>query len=348
MFFDTKTNPGGTMEPLVHKNASVTDDELKADAEAYWDASRVLQFLTGFLFHYREEERPWLPLEELHQAFPTLERFKAFAQRPDLRGTITARLTRLDEIVARELDLEKQVELIELAIKLKRVSLHEFDVAFRAKDLVTYMGAEVFWRYFMNVSWPKMVDANSPSEKQFVARMLKGLLTDNRINEDDPLGPIISHLDVRASIDGTTWQRRIPEDARVAVDAARLQQEREDPSKPFTAEKELEIVTLAVIVENLKLSDFDPILRTASKNMGINIEAQEPASNELAEPLPLYDDTALEATATPTAVPETSGSSDEPQTELDDLLEEIPLEEEEKDEGDEAAADGDEGEAKKE
>jgi hypothetical protein len=263
-------------KPLIHTNTNLSDEELAKEAADYLAKSAPLQAMAQFLGRQREillhtvspeaaQEIDWLTLDEVRKTFPATTRMQALVSRPDIRQHITTELTGLRPKAARGKDPEFQAKLIDSAIDDGDIGLPEFESAFDPKDLVVYMDVSSFWKHFMNESLARIIEENTSREKEFFAFILNVFLQ-NR----NSLKPILTHLDVRSAIPGDTWQNRIPLEKRVAVDTARLEQERKSASRPFTAKQELEIVSLQVIVDSLDLTDMVPILQAAGSTMGFN------------------------------------------------------------------------------
>jgi hypothetical protein len=271
---------------LIHTNPDLSDEALAKEAEVHLAKSATLQAMVQILEKQRKmllqsaKEDPtrqlgWLTLAELRKAFPATMRMQALSSRPDIRQRITTELTGLRPKASRGKNAEFQADLIDSTIDDGDIGLQEFEIAFDLKDLVTYMDVSSFWKFFMDESLARIIEENSSKEKELFAFLLDAFLQSR-----DPLKPILTHLDVRAAIQGEIWQQRIPLGKRVAVDTARLAQERKTTSQAFTAKQEIDIVTLEVIVE-LDLSDLVPILRAAGKAMDLEGNPNESNTVEL-------------------------------------------------------------------
>jgi hypothetical protein len=266
---------------LIH-TVNASDDTLTKEAIDYLAKSAPLQAMAQILAKQREillqaaaenatRELGWLTLAELREAFTATTRMQSLESRPDIRQRITTELTGLRPKAARGKDPNFQASLIDSAIDDGDIELKEFESAFNPEEIVTYMDASSFWKHFMDESLSRIIEENTPREKEFVAFLLDVFLQ-NRPN----LKPILTHLDIRMALDGETWQQRIPLERRVAVDKARLEQERKSASRPFTAKQEIEIVTLAVLVDCLDLTDMVPILQAAGQAMGFQFTELNP------------------------------------------------------------------------
>ncbi len=275
------------VQPLIHTNANLSDEELANEAKYFLAKSAPLQAMVQILIKQHEllleayvddgeSKLGWLTLTELREAFPATTRMQAFKSRPDIRQRVTTELTGLRPKAARSKDANFQASLIDSAIDDGDIDLAEFETAFDPTDLVVYMDVSEYWKHFMKESLARIIEENTPREKEYFAFLLNIFL-----QYRGELKPILTHLDVRASIQGETWQQRIPMEKRVAVDTARLEQERKAASKPFTAEQELEIVTLQVLVDNLDLTDLVPILQAAGVAMGFQDANPEQNPEEL-------------------------------------------------------------------
>ena len=162
--------------------------------------------------------------EATRARFPAVERMRWLAERPDVRQRITSQLTGLAPKAARKKEPDFQAALVDSVVDEADVTARDFEDAFDPVELATYGDAAAFWRTFLE-RFPWDDDAR---ESQELATWLLEALLSNTSGLDGAFArkALLSALDVRTAIDGAVWHTRVPLEVRVAIDRARLAQER--------------------------------------------------------------------------------------------------------------------------
>lgn len=285
------------VKPLVHnKPETKKDEELAKEAKSYFDQHPALQaqaeiwYRTLELIKTPNEQNkldilPWWNLQYNRDTFTVTERMRCLAQRPDIRQQITTKLTGMKQKAARAMDANLQASLIDSAVDQNDITLLELEEAFDAQTWAVYLFKNTFWNALAKDALGKAVEANTAREKEFFAFMLDVFLKSRGTHDGKPLKPILSHLDVRQAIDLETWIKRIPIEKRIAVDRARLDQERKNPKgQSMTALQEIEIVGLETIVGKIDLVDLVPVINKAGEAMGFVEITLDMTEGENAEP----------------------------------------------------------------
>ena len=257
------------IKTLVHTK-DATDDVLAKEASAHFDQNPALQFQAEIFV----EVRPWLSSEVLHKIFPTLDIMTALADRPDLRQVLTTTLAGLKPKAARSKSPEKQAELIDDSLGCEDISLADVEQAIAPNVWAIYVFGNKFWEAFFNEVLADIVSANGEREKKFITHFIDRSLLDRRCDGKD-LKPILTHLDVAASLDPDTdskWQKLVPSEKLSAVNRARRAQERKNPRTAFTTKQEIGIISIKTIVDSFDLTDFVPMIKAAGDAMGFGEE----------------------------------------------------------------------------
>jgi hypothetical protein len=224
------------MRKLLHTDPDSTDNARAAEAETFLAEHPELQYVSTCIDLLRKANVDWFTSEQLRDAFPANVRMQWFAERPDIRQRITTELTGLKAGAARKRSTERQAMDIDDAIGVD-CTVQEFDAAFQPDELAVYGDAGAIFKLLLErFPW----ETNDPLLRELVAMLLDALL--------EPRGDkpqIMSHLQMRSALPEEHVQERIPLRVRVAVNRARLEHEATHPSKPFTAEMELAIMTHA-------------------------------------------------------------------------------------------------------
>lgn len=262
--------------PLHHHDPDSTDDEaLSREARAHYLKHPSLQVVAETIAALREAQVPWWAPEELRALFCAQERLRWLRERADLRQRITTTLTGLPKNAARSRGPAAQAELIDAVLDHGDVSAASFEASFEPDDIVVYGPVATFWSAFRDrMPW----NDSSPVHQKLVARLLRSLLSE-RAMDGSIRRPILTPWDVRSSIDGNVWHRSLPLEMLVAIDDARLKQERSRPREPFHARHELMHVNPEQLVAHIALAELEPVFVTATAHM--RFEGNEAA---LAEP----------------------------------------------------------------
>jgi hypothetical protein len=250
--------------PLHHHDTESTDDDaLAREARAHYLKHPSLQVVAETIAALREAQVPWWSPEDLRSLFNAQERLRWFRERADLRQRITTTLTGLPKNAARSRGPAAQAELIDAVLDHGDVSASDFEAAFEPDDIVVYGPVATFWTAFRDrMPW----NDSSVVHQKLIARLLRSLLSE-RSADGSIRRPILTPWDVRSSIDGTVWHRSLPIELLVAIDDARLKQERARPREPFHARHELMHVNPDQLVSHVQLVEIEPVFTTATTHM---------------------------------------------------------------------------------
>ncbi len=260
------------IKPLVHKDTDNKSEEvLQQEMQEYFNQNPALKFQAGLLVKIFEliksspENEPlaWWSYEHMRKVFPVSVRFTALTQRPVLRQSIAYKLTRLDlkMLLGSFGTPELQTGLVDGALKDEATTLAELEEVFDPEVWAVYIFNETFWRA-LRTGMNTAIAESGPREKQFIAFLIETALNHG----------LISHLDIRTTLDPATWQKRIPIEKRVAVDRARIKAEHESKLAEFTAKSEMEMVGFQTLVDSFDSSDFSPVINAVGMAMGFGIE----------------------------------------------------------------------------
>ena len=260
--------------PLTHVDAEKKDDDaLRAEARAHLADSPSLQLVAELLAKLRAVDLPFWSPQILRDRWSAAERLRWLRQRPDLRQKITTGLTGLAPKAARKKMPDFQAALVDSVIDEGDVPVRSFESAFDPTDLAVYGPAAGFW-HAMRELFPWHDDA--PAHQEVVAWLLKALLADASSIAGLARVPILTAWDLRTAIDGRVWHTRIPLEVRVAIDDARLSQERDRPGAPFHAQDDLAIAVPDILAASVPLRDLAGVLTAAERAMGFDKEAPRP------------------------------------------------------------------------
>lgn len=251
---------------LQHEEVEDGDDEsLRREARFHLGRHAPLQLVAELLGKLRTLDLPWWAPSFARETWPAIHRMRWLKQRPDLRQSITTRLTGLPPKAARRFWPDEQAALIDAVVEHGDVEPSAFEDAFDPADLVVYGPVGEFWKVFRErMPW----EDDSVVHQRLAAWLLRALSTDRGSAEGAARRPILSALDIRSAIDSAIWHEKIPFQVRVEVDQARLKHERLRPREPFTARHELSIVTPERIAANLSLADLALMVERAESAMG--------------------------------------------------------------------------------
>ncbi|AUX21377.1 hypothetical protein SOCEGT47_018590 [Sorangium cellulosum] len=250
---------------LQHRDPDSKDDEtLRREARVHLASEPALQLVAELVARLRELDLPWWTPVKLRERWGAIERMGWFRERSDIRQQITTSLTGLSPRAARRKTPDFQGALIDSVIDEGDITPRAFEVAYDPRDLAVYGPAAAYWQFFCeSMPW----DEDTPQHQEIVAWLLKALLADRSPFEGIGRKPILTPWDVRTAIDGRLWQTRIPLEVRVAIDSARLKQERERPGVPFHAAAELAIAGPDVIAANIPPREILPVVQLAQAAM---------------------------------------------------------------------------------
>ena len=251
--------------PLQHRDPDKKDDDtLRKEARAHLASEPALQLVAELIARLRELELPWWTPVRLRERWGAVERLRWFRERPDLRQRITSSLTGLAPKAGRRKAPDFQGSLIDSVIDDGDIPVRTFEEAFQPFELAVYGPAGAYWNFFREVMpW----DQDTQVHHDFMTWLLKALLADRSPFDGIGRTPILTAWDVRTAIDGRVWHTRMPLEIRVAIDEARLQQERDRSGVPFHAEGDLSIAVPEIIAASIPLRDLIPVLNAAQKSM---------------------------------------------------------------------------------
>lgn len=260
------------IKPLVHNDVdNKSEAVLHEEMQEYFDQNPALKFQAGLLVKIFElikgssadEPLVWWSYEQMRKIFPVSARISALEQRPLLRQKIVCDLTGLKPKTALKKygTAEKQTDVIDAVLDDEDTELDQFEAAFDPEVWAVYVFNQTFWRE-LRVAMGFAIAESGPREKAFIAFLIETALNHG----------LISHLDIRTTLDPATWQKRIPIEKRVAVDRARIKAEHENKLSDFTAKTEMEMVGFQTLVNSFDSADFSPVINAVGMAMGFSIE----------------------------------------------------------------------------
>jgi len=256
-----------TIKPLVHNESSKTAEELAGEAEDYFARHPALQFLAAFLEHARQQ-KIWSAQEEFN-VITVNERMLCLAQRPDLRGNITHHSTGLFLPIAQAMKFEDQVMLINAAAAIEPERLLEL---FTPKISATYCDLHPLWSLFKDQKMELLLKTDLDAVKKIFAMFLEQSMAKN----------LLSHWDMRMAL-RHAWHLYIPIEMREKVDLLRLMHEHKNPRLPFTAKMEMEIITPDIILSELPLTEFFPVIEAIESALDYKKEIAPPIEEILGD-----------------------------------------------------------------
>lgn len=260
--------------PLTHVDAEKKDDDaLRAEARTHLAESPALQLVAELLAKLRAVDLPFWSPPILRDRWSAAERLRWLRQRPDLRQKITTGLTGLAPKAARKKMPDFQAALVDSVIDEGDVPVRSFEAAFDPADLAVYGPAAAYWHAVREL-FPWHDDA--PAHQEIVAWLLKALLADASSIAGLGRVPILTAWDLRTAIEGRVWHTRVPLEVRVAIDDARLSQERDRPGAPFHAQDDLAIAVPDILAASIPLRDLAGVLTAAERAMGFDKETPRP------------------------------------------------------------------------
>ena len=250
---------------LQHREPDKKDDEtLQREARAHLASEPALQMVAELIARLREIDVPWWSPLRLRDRWGAVERMRWLRERGDIRQRLTSSLSGLAPNAARRKTPDFQGALVDSVLDEGDITLRAFEEAFRPDDLAVYGPAGAYWHFFReSMPW----DEDTPVHQEIMAWLLKSLLADRSPFDGIARTPILTPWDVRTAIDGRVWHTRMPLAIRVAIDDARLQQERDRPRVPFHANGDLAIGMPEIIAASIPLRDLVPVLVVAQKSM---------------------------------------------------------------------------------
>ena len=265
------------LRALSHAEVEERDDEvLRREARTHLAQSPPLQIVAELITKLRSLELPWWTPAVARAIWPATMRMRWLKQRPDVRQTITTKLTGLPPKAARRFWPDEQAALIDAVVDNGDIEVNALEEAFDPLDVVVYGPAGHFWREFRErMPW----EESSQAHQKLAAWLIRALTADRSSVDGLHRKPVLSALDVRGAIHSAVWQARIPFDLRVEIDQARIKHERSRPREPFSARHELMIATPERIAENIPLSDLALIIERAETAMGFDDSDHEPISD---------------------------------------------------------------------
>ncbi len=259
------------IKPLIHKDTDNKSEEvLQQEMQEFFNQNPALKFQAGLLVKIFElikgspENDPlaWWSYEHMRKIFPVNARLTALEQRPFLRQKIVCDLTGLKPKTALKKygTAEKQTDVIDAVLDDGDTELDQFEAAFSPIVWAVYIFGETFWRE-LRTAMGTAIAESGPREKAYIAFLIETALKHK----------LISHLDIRTTLDPETWQKRIPIEKRVEVDRARIKLEQENKLADFTAKVEMELVGFQTLVDSFDSADFGPVINAVGMAMGFDI-----------------------------------------------------------------------------
>ena len=249
--------------PLVHASEAADGDARRRAATDHLARWPTLQVMAELLIDLRAAGVSWWAPARLCERWPVSERLQWLEQRADLREQIVRSMTGLALRDAGRRAVSFQAELID-AVADPAIDAQRLEDAFDPRDLVVYGPVHDFWdEVVASIPW------ETELQPALVERLLAILLADRSLVLGTTRPPILTPWRLRTAIDMRAWQAHLPARIRAAVNEARLHKELVDPGVPFSAQDELEVVTVGVIAASLPLRALRPAFSAAARIMGL-------------------------------------------------------------------------------
>jgi hypothetical protein len=252
--------------PLVHASREgdpPTPARLKQEATDHLARWPALQVMAELLIELRAAGVPWWDAAQLRERWPMAERLCWLEQRDDLREDIVRSMTGLTLREGRRRSPFFQAELID-AVADPESDARRLEEAFDPRDLVVYGPVQEMWdEAIACIPWATEL------QPSLVEKLLSILVADGSTLLGTRRPPILSAWQLRTAIDPRGWQAHLPARVRAAVDDLRLHKELVEPGVPFTAQEELEVVSVAVLATSLPLPSLRPVFVAAGRVMGL-------------------------------------------------------------------------------
>ncbi len=255
---------------LDHQDAvNKDDDALRREAQQRLASTPSLQLIAEILIKLRNVAPSWWQPSDLRGVWDARTRMTWYAARPDLRQEITTALTGLPPKAARKKEPEFQAELIDAVIDDGDISTQQFEGAFDPRDLAVYGPAAEVWSEVMaRLPW----ENDAAPEKELAAWLIDALLAEKSGIAGMTRTPLVTPFQVRAAIDGQVWQTHLPVEVRVAIDTARVAQEKDRPTEPFHARHELAIAKSEILARSIPLDVLRSVFEMAGRAIGFGAE----------------------------------------------------------------------------
>ena len=284
------------MNRIQHTHGA--DDQTLAEEEMrYRRSNRAVQIGIQLIEDLRGKYHPGMTYEDMHREFPALRRMQWLEARPDRRQVITTALIGTKPATARKHSIERQAADIEEAIENNDADVEMFDEAFSPDEIAIYGDMQAYWRLFFKTFDWKM-ESEETCEDNTAYWLIRALL-----EQRDNLESVLTHLQVRRAISSVAWNTYLPVEVRAKIDDARNAQLADEPTKVFSAEQELELVDLLVLVEHIPLKHLKPLIKLGIEHMGFTLEdasaTATPVDLTSLPPDPLTDEVAPESHKTP-------------------------------------------------
>ncbi len=275
-------------KPLAHADFAKKDDGvLRDEASAYLAKHAPLQIVAELLTKLRELAPPWWTPATLREVWSAEARMQWYAERADLRQQITSVLTGLGPNAARKKAPDFQAGLIDSAIDDGDIGVQTFEAAFDPCDLAVYGPAAEMWRTFRaRMPW----NEDSEPHQGLIGWLIRTLLADTASLGGLSRNRILTPWQVRTAIDGRVWHTKMPLAVRVAIDDARLEQEKTDAKTPFHASDDLIIALPELIASNVPLRDLRGVLDVAERVMGMSGAAGAAGATASEPPMAVADE----------------------------------------------------------
>jgi hypothetical protein len=248
--------------PLVHAIDVRERDAVRQDATDHLARWPALQVIAELLIDLRAAGVSWWAPALLCERWPVSERFFWLEQRADLREEITRSMTGLTLRDARRRSVSFQAELIDAVVD-PAIDAQRLEEAFDPRDLVVYGPVSEIWDEIVaSIPW------DTELQPALIERLLAILLADRSVALGTTRPAILTPWRLRTAIDTRAWQAHLPARVRASVDEARLHKELVDPGVPFSAQDELEVVTVGVIATSIPLRALRPAFLAAARVMG--------------------------------------------------------------------------------
>ncbi|MFZ6014940.1 MAG: hypothetical protein ACOYUZ_01120 [Patescibacteria group bacterium] len=241
------------VKPLVHKKTGQLVEEVNAEAEEYLKRQPAYRFMKHFIASARYLNL-WSTDQEL-ELLSISDRFQALETRPDIRANIMNATTGMFTLAASTMPLALQVEILQGMIKNNVMTAGKLlDIIYDSAPIV-YFEVSSFYGLWQSQK-EKILKEKSDVARKFFTELLTSACACGW------------HWEVRYAL-RHAWHMYIPIEMREKADLIRLEQERKNQRVPFTAKQELEIITPEIIMQDLPLADFAPVLEMIEKRLGI-------------------------------------------------------------------------------
>jgi len=243
------------------------DERLAAAADRHLSNNPEGQLVQLLLTWVAEDRPDWLTPAIQRDLWPTEVRFEWLLARPDVRARVVSTLTGISDGAARRLDPDVQIALVDAVLDNGDVPVARWAEAFGAHELAAHAPPGAVHPQ-VRACFPWTAPPTDDS-RNFLFAWLEAVLSPGDGNGRSR-EPILTPLGFRTAIDTEAWQALVPVGVRAAVDAARLDAERQ--GRRFSSSEELALVQLETLVEHLPHTALHPVLEAVERSLNSELD----------------------------------------------------------------------------